>query len=192
VFIRALEADIFLKDAIAVLHAQDGELIHLLDDLPAPIYVTDADGTVTYFNRACAGFAGRTPQAGKDRWCVTWKLYTDSGEFLPHDQCPMAEAIRGQREVRGLTAVAERPDGTRVSFMPFPTPLFSGSGELLGAVNMLIDITERQQAQELRIQAARCRRLATASGDSQAFSALSRMATQYEIKASALDLLMPQ
>jgi hypothetical protein len=76
--------------------------------------------------------------------------------------------------------------------MPFPTPLFSGSGEFLGAVNMLIDITERQQAQELRIQAARCRRLSTASSDSQAFSALSRMATQYEIKASALDLLMPQ
>ena len=51
----------------AVLHA-------LLNDLPAPIYLTDADGWVTFFNRACIDFAGRTPIPGKDRWCVTWRM----------------------------------------------------------------------------------------------------------------------
>ena len=69
-----------------------------------PIYLTDAEGAVTYWNQACVEFAGRGPQLGEDRWCVTWRLYTTTGERLPHDQCPMAEAIRDQREVRGKIA----------------------------------------------------------------------------------------
>ena len=106
-------------------------------------------GFVTYFNPSCIDFAGRTPAVGKDRWCVTWKLFTDTGEFLPHDQCPMADAIHCQREVRDVSAVAERPDGTRVNFMPYSAPILSEDGELLGAVNILIDITEQCQAGEL-------------------------------------------
>jgi hypothetical protein len=33
-----------------------------------------------------------------------------------------------------------RPDGTRVTFLPFPTPLFDEYGGLKGAVNILIDL----------------------------------------------------
>ena len=55
----------------------------------------------------------------------------------------MAVAIRERRAVRGVEAVAERPDGTRINFMPFPTPVFDDQGQLAGAVNLLLDITER-------------------------------------------------
>src|SRR5215212_3851433 len=44
--------------------------------------------------------------------------------------------------------MAERPDGTPVPFIPYPTPLHDGSGTLVGAVNMLVDITERKRAEE--------------------------------------------
>src|SRR3712207_5875314 len=103
----------------------------------------DALPILTYFNDACVGFSGRTPVLGDDSWCVTWRLYRDDGTPLPHDRCPMAVALKERRPVRGATAIAERPDGTRVSFMPFPTPLFDGHGHLLGAVNMLVDLTDR-------------------------------------------------
>jgi len=43
---------------------------------------------------------------------------------------------------------AERPDGTRIPFLPYPTPLFDASGALIGAVNMLVDITERREAEQ--------------------------------------------
>ena len=46
----------------------------MLDELPVPIYTTDAAGAVTYWNRACVEFAGREPELGQDRWCITWKL----------------------------------------------------------------------------------------------------------------------
>ena len=85
----------------------------VLGEVDAPIYVTDEEGFVTYFNRACVGFSGREPAVGKDRWCVTWKLFTADGDYLPHDQCPMAVAIKTEKLIRGVTAVAARPDGTR-------------------------------------------------------------------------------
>jgi PAS domain S-box-containing protein len=168
-----------------------GSLIVALEQLDAPIYVTDHAGVVTYFNRACIGFTGRRPSVGKDRWCVTWKLYTDSGEFLPHAQCPMAIAILEGRTVRGLTAVAERPDGTRVSFLPFPTPLRDAEGRLVGAVNILIDITELRQIRELRSQAARARRLASSMTDSLTISRLRAMAEELEAKAASLTASSP-
>jgi PAS domain-containing protein len=175
-----------LGAALAVLRGRDAPLLSALDQLPAPIYVTDVDGFVTYFNPSCIGFAGRTPAVGKDRWCVTWKLYTEAGDFLPHDQCPMADAIRSKQQIRNVCAVAERPDGTRVTFMPYPTPLLATDGSLRGAVNMLIDVTDERQAAELRGQAVRCRRLAGTVGDKQTTDILSGLADEYEAKARQL------
>jgi two-component sensor histidine kinase len=60
----------------------------------------------------------------------------------------MAIALREDRPVRGMEAIAERPDGTRVPFIPYPTPLHDEAGRLIGAVNMMVDITERKSAEE--------------------------------------------
>ena len=119
----------------------------LLQALPAAIYTTDAEGRITFFNRACIEFAGRTPKIG-DLWCVTWKLFHPDGTPLAHEDCPMAIALKENRPVRNVEAVAERPDGSRICFMPYPTPLRDETGRLLGAVNMLVDITTRKQAEE--------------------------------------------
>jgi len=126
----------------------ENRLRAVLDALPAAVYTTDPDGRITHFNAACVELAGRTPQLGSDQWCVTWKLYYPDGRPMPHDECPMAITLREGRVVRGQKAIAERPDGTRVWFEPYPTPLFDGSGALIGAVNMLLDITERMRAEE--------------------------------------------
>jgi PAS domain S-box-containing protein len=176
-----------LARAVALSEPWDVNLFASLEELPAPIYVTDAQGVVIYFNSSCIQFAGRTPIAGKDRWCVTWKLYTDSGDFLPHDRCPMAEAIINKQPIRNVTAIAERPDGTRVNFIPYPTPLFDCHGDLRGAVNMLIDITDQRQASLLREQARRCARLSSSMDDTEIRATLSRLAHDYEAKALALE-----
>ncbi|MCK1475985.1 PAS domain S-box protein [Bradyrhizobium sp. 197] len=118
----------------------------LLEGLPAAVYTTDANGRITFFNKACVDMAGRTPQLG-DEWCVTWRLHTADGAPLPHDQCPMAVALKEDRPVRGVEAIAERPDGSFVPFIPYPTPLHDADGKLIGAINMLVDITERKQAE---------------------------------------------
>ncbi len=90
-----LKPEEILETAIDALTSGDACRAQL-DQLPVPIYTTDSNGAVTYWNRACVDFAGREPQLGQDRWCVTWQLYTTSGDLLPHDQCPMAQSIRQQ------------------------------------------------------------------------------------------------
>ena len=60
----------------------------------------------------------------------------------------MAVALKENRSVRGVEAIAERPDGTRVPFIPYPTPLHDSEGRLIGAINMLVDISERKKAEE--------------------------------------------
>jgi PAS domain S-box-containing protein len=157
----------------------------VLDELSVPIYVADMEGAVTFWNRACIGFAGRVPQLGRDRWCVTWKIFTTSGERLPHDQCPMAQAIKQRRVIRDSVAIAERPDGRRVAFRPYPTPVYDEAGSMTGAVNLLVDVTDEQTA-VLDDQAERCRRLASALYSRESSVVLQQMADGFERTAAEL------
>ena len=120
----------------------------LLDALPAAIYTTDPAGRITFFNQAAVALAGRRPVLGSDRWCVSWRLFWPDGTPMGHDECPMAIALREDRAIRGTELIAERPDGVRVPILPYPTPLHDESGKLLGAVNMLVDISDRKKAEQ--------------------------------------------
>ena len=131
-----------------LVDAADRAIYDVLQALPVAIYVTDAVGRITFYNEAAVAFSGRRPVIGSDSWCVTWRLYRPDGTPLPHDECPMAVCLKQGRPVRGEWAIAERPDGTRVPFAPYPTPLRNAAGELTGAINLLLDLTEHKRAEE--------------------------------------------
>src|SRR5438477_10422962 len=97
----------------------------------------------------------------------------------------MAQAIRDEKPVRNSVAIAERPDGSRIAFRPYPTPLFDDDGRLTGAVNMLIDVTE-EQSEALHDQAERCRRLADAMYDRRTSAVLGTMAEGFDRTAQEL------
>jgi len=134
----------------------------LLDALPAAIYTTDAEGKLTYFNQAAADLWGYRPDLGRSYWCGSWRLFSIDGSLLPHDQCPMAITLKEGRAVRGIEAIAERPDGTRVRFLPYPTPLRDSSGRIAGAINLLIDVTEQRR---LEVDTARLAAIVASSDD---------------------------
>ncbi len=119
----------------------------LLNALPAAIYTTDAQGRITFYNEAAVELSGRRPRIGADEWCVTWRLFHLDGAPMRHDECPMAIALKEGRNIRGAEAWAERPDGSRVCFAPYPTVFKDGAGKVIGAVNMLVDITHRKTAE---------------------------------------------
>lgn len=121
---------------------------HILQALPEAVYITDPSGSITFYNNAALDLWGVRPELGKSEFCGSWKLYWPDGTPLPHDECPMALALREKRPVRGLEAFAERPDGSRVLFLAFPTPIFDSEGNLTGAVNMLVDQTAGSIADE--------------------------------------------
>lgn len=140
----ATNASPFLQPALDQCRVEPNEF---LQALPAPIYVTDASGRITFYNEAAARLWGVRPELGTSEFCGSWKLYWPDGTPLPHDQCPMALALKEQRPIRDMEIVAERPDGSRVSLIPYPTPIFDKSGALTGAVNMLVDVGERKETE---------------------------------------------
>ena len=179
------QAECYLDQAIGALASPGDACNSALNALPVPIYTTDVEGRVTFWNRACEEFAGRQPVIGKDKWCVTWRIHTTSDDYLPHEECPMAVAVREKRAIRGEIAIAKRPDGTRRAFMPYPTPLYDRDGQMIGAVNMLIDVSE-EQASALAAQTEHCNRLADSICDARAKKILRDMADGYHRNARAL------
>ena len=130
------------------LRESERQFREMIDALPAAVYTTDAEGRLTYFNPAAVEFSGHMPVLGTNEWCVTAKLYYADGTPLPHGASPMGLAIKEGRSIHGLEVIAERPDGTRVWGAPYPTPLKNSAGEILGGINMVVDITERKEAEE--------------------------------------------
>ena len=120
----------------------------LIDWLPIAAYAIDVEGRVTYFNRAAARLVGREPQIGSDRWCISWKLYRPDGSFLPHDECLLAVALKELRNIRGAEAIVKRPDGGCIWVEAYPTIIYGKDGQAEGAINVLIDITDRKKAAE--------------------------------------------
>jgi PAS domain S-box-containing protein len=138
------------RERLARTTAEEGRRRYreLMDGLGVALYTTDAEGRITFVNEAAEALWGRRPEVGKDRWCGSWRLYHTDGRPMPHDECPLAVSLREGRPIHGVEAIAERPNGTRVHFVPFPTPLRSSTGEITGMVNVLIDVTERRRAEQ--------------------------------------------
>jgi len=173
--------------AAAALRNKGARALKDFDRFPAPVYATDESGKILYFNPACVDFAGRTPTLNVDRWCVSWKLYAADGGALAHDECPMALAIRDGQPVRGVEAFAERPDGERTRFRPFPTPAVDETGRVVGAVNLLVPV-DGNAHRDLVARADKCRVLAKWVTDRQAEDVLTGMARECERHAEALRL----
>ena len=134
----------------------------ILEALPVAVYITDAEGRITFYNQAAADLWGHRPKLGTDFWCGSWRLYWPDGAPMAHHECPMATAIKEGRPIRDIEAVLERPDGARVPFRPYPTPLKDESGRVIGAINLLIDATDLKQAE---IESARLAAIVVSSDD---------------------------
>ena len=136
----------------------------LIEALGVAVYTTDAAGRLTFYNEAAVAVWGRRPPLGDARWCGSWRLYGPDGAPMPHEQCPMVAALREGRPIRGEEALAERPDGVRVPFAAYPTPLRDGAGRLVGGVNVLVDITGRKVAEAALAESEARLRLALEAG----------------------------
>ena len=118
---------------------------HLVQNLPSAVYTCDANGRILLYNKAAVELWGREPELGKDVWCGSWKIYDKEGNDLPLVQCPMARAMKEGRSIFGEEIIIERPDGTRRNVNPYPSPTLDEAGNVMGAINMLIDITDQRK-----------------------------------------------
>ncbi|MGE0752171.1 MAG: sensor histidine kinase [Variibacter sp.] len=143
-----------VRDNDAGLAAPDRRWHDVLQALPVAVYMTDPEGRIIFYNEAAVALWGVRPEIGKSEFCGSWKLYWPDGTPLPHDQCPMAVALRERKPNSGMEAIAERPDGTRVPFAPYPVPLWDENGEFIGALNTLVDLSHHKRGEETALRLA--------------------------------------
>jgi signal transduction histidine kinase len=122
----------------------------LLEKLPAGAYTCDPTGLITYFNQHAAQLWGRSPSLNDpvDRFCGSFKLYAVDGSPILHDQCWMALALKNNLEYNGHEIVIEHADGKRLTALAHANPIHNETGQLLGAVNVLVDISDRKRAED--------------------------------------------
>jgi signal transduction histidine kinase/ActR/RegA family two-component response regulator len=122
----------------------------LLEALPAAAYTCDAQGLITYYNRRAVLAWGREPKLNdpEDRYCGSFRMSTIDGAWVPHDQCWMARCIKERRAFEGEEIVVERPDGSRLVVLAHAIPTFDQAGTLTGALNVIVDITDRKRTEQ--------------------------------------------
>jgi len=140
------------RETGAQLRESERKLQDLLAALPVAVYTTDTQGRITFYNQAAADFAGREPKIGSDEWCVASALYWPDGRPMPREEYPVAVALKQGRPLHGEEGIAERPDGSRIPFLAYPKPVRDETGALTGAIDTLVDITERKRAERISQQ----------------------------------------
>jgi PAS domain S-box-containing protein len=122
----------------------------LLSLMPAAVYTCDADGMITYFNRRAVEIWGLEPalEDSSVKFCGAFRLHSPDGRPMSHDATPMSDAIRSGKVTRDGEVVMERPDGSMVNVSVNIVPLRDGAGNIVGAINVFVDITERKRAEE--------------------------------------------
>ncbi len=118
--------------------------------VPVALYSCDADGVIQEYNQRAVELWGREPRAGdpNERYCGSFKIFHPDGRFMPHAECPMARALRGETLAESeLEILVERPDGARKHVLAHPEVLKNDAGKIVGAINCLYDITARKQAE---------------------------------------------
>jgi PAS domain S-box-containing protein len=123
--------------------AQGLHHLHVLEALPAAIYTTDAAGQITYCNQAATAIFGERPAAPSD-WWASWRLFRPDGTALPHAEFPMAVTLKERRPAREQI-IAERPNGTHISFTAHSAPLLDDTGQMRGTANLIMDTSVQRR-----------------------------------------------
>lgn len=126
------------------------------DCLPVACYACDCTGVITDYNRRAVELLGREPQA-TDRFTVAHKVLDVQGNALAPETTGTASLLKSGLTQINREIVIERPDGKRVTVLSNVAPLFDEGGNMIGAIDVLQDITDRRWLEEARRVAERVR-----------------------------------
>lgn len=124
--------------------------------LPVACYACDCAGLITDCNRRAVELLGKEPRA-TDRFTVAHKILDAQGIPLPPAATATAFLLKSGLAQLNREIVVERPDGKRVTALSNVAPLLDEGGNMIGALDVLQDITDRRWLEEARRTAERVR-----------------------------------
>jgi PAS domain S-box-containing protein len=129
---------------------------HFFECLPVACYACDCVGTITDYNRRAVELLGREPHAA-DRFTVAHKVLDAHGNTLAPEATATAFLIRSGLTQINREVTIERPDGKRITVLSNVAPVFDEGGNMIGALDVLQDITDRRWLEDARRVAERVR-----------------------------------
>jgi PAS domain S-box-containing protein len=148
-----------LRERGKALRESEKRFRNMADHAPMMLWVTDPEGACTYLNRGWYEFTGQTPDTALG---FAW-----FDAVHPDEQTSARALFTAANEHRTpfrLEYRLRRNDGAFRWAINAAAPRFDETGEFLGYIGSVIDITERKQTEEIsRATAERLRMAMTAS-----------------------------
>jgi PAS domain S-box-containing protein len=126
------------------------EFRELLENLPVGAYTCDVAGVITYYNRRAVDVWGREPALNDpgERCCGAFLMFTADGNAIQDGDCWLRRAVREDRAFLGEEIQIERPNGSRTTVLTYARPIHDEDGVVVGAVSMMVDITQQKHVEQ--------------------------------------------
>lgn len=125
-----------------------------LECLPVACYACDCRGIITDFNQRCVDLWGRLPQPS-DRFTGAYRVLDAHGFPLEPKETATALLIKSGIAQLNREVEIEKPNGKHVTVISNVAPLLDADGKIVGALDVLQDITDRRFSEDARRVAER-------------------------------------
>ncbi|MBF0445452.1 MAG: PAS domain S-box protein [Magnetococcales bacterium] len=141
-------AETSLKTANLALEKQRLFLETVLENIQDGIVACDKRGMLTYFNRATRFFHGIDQEnLPPKEWAERYDLYLPDGvTHMPTSEVPLFKAFNGKK-IRSQEMVIAPKNGKKRFIEATGQPMYDDTGDKLGAMISLHDVTEQKKAQ---------------------------------------------
>lgn len=139
----------------------------VLENLSDGIVACDAQGVLTFFNRATQELHGQPFHSiSAEQWAEHYNLYRTDGEtLLTLEEIPLYRALQGE-SIQNIEMVIKSSQGELRTILVNGGPIVARDDQQLGAVVALQDISQRKQAElELRKSEERWQLVSQGTGD---------------------------
>ncbi|WP_317064744.1 PAS domain S-box protein [Methanoculleus caldifontis] len=133
---------------IRMLEEEKARLRVIIDSAPEAILVVDAQARIRLANRAAEAINARPVPEGED-YAAYWAtmIYDTDGNRCKPDDLLLIRAVKHGETVTGRERAIIQPGGQRREILVNAAPIVNKSGEILGAVGVFQDITDRKKAE---------------------------------------------
>lgn len=132
-------------EAARRLQASERRLTQILEAVPAGIFVADREGHFVFGNESARRILGQGvfPDLPPTAHAKKYQAYVaGTDELYPVERMPITRALHG--ELASADDVEIRRDGKTLSLSVQAAPLFDDGGNIVGAVTVFTDATERK------------------------------------------------